>query len=104
MPSCAAVDVSPRIDTEVTATLTASDQPWFLPVCFNVTITSSDSSSQARSFRTKMNNIRIPEIQHLTAYNITVIPCNSFGCNDFCQHFAAKVPALPTEGTAHCVH
>ena len=88
------------MDSAVTATLTPSSIPWFLPVHFNITVTSSNFQIQTISSETNIN-INIAPIQTTMAYNISVIPCNSFGCNEGCQQYSM---ILPTEGITLIIH
>ena len=95
VPSCAVVDIGPPMASPVTAMLSASEHPWFLPVWFNVMVTSGD---QTKSFNTTVNKFNIYPIHHMTAYNISVIPCNAVGCHEDCLPYVATITTSPTEG------
>ena len=98
---CAVVNITSQMDSAVIATLTPSGIPWVLPVHFNITITSSNFQTWTINSKTN-NNINIAPIQPTMACNISVIPCNSFGCNEGCPQCI-----LPTEGITiaiRCMH
>ena len=89
------------MDSTLTATLSASDIPWFLPVRFNITVTSGNF--QTWSISSKMNiNINIASIQPMMAFNISVTPCNSNGCNEGCQQYSMTLPAVGITLIIHC--
>ena len=91
------------MDSAVTATLTPSGIPWFLPVHFNIIVTSSNFQIRTISSETNIN-INIAPIQTTMAYNISVTPCNSFGCNEGCQQYSMILPAEGITLIIPCMH
>ena len=94
-PSCA--DITSPVASSVTATWRALDHPWFLPVWFEVVIT---SGNQTKSINTTENKINISSIQHMTAYAISVTPCNTVGCREGCPPYEVNITTPPVNATA----
>ena len=105
LPSCAVVNIASQMHSAVTATLTPSDHPWFLPVFLNVTVTSSDFKPLAFSAKMK-KSINITPVQPKMAYNISVIPCNSLGCNKDCpvEQYVHIINISSTQGITYSVY
>ena len=97
VPSCAVVDITSPMASSATATWRALDHPWFLPVWFEVVIT---SGNQTKSINTTENKINISSIQHMTAYAISVTPCNTVGCHEGCPPYEVNITTPPFNATA----
>ena len=97
VPSCAVVDITSPMASSATATWRALDHPWFLPVWFEVVIT---SGNQTKSISTTENEISISSIQHMTAYAMSVTPCNTVGCHEGCPPYEVNITTPPVNATA----
>ena len=95
VPSCAVVNITSPVASSATATWRALDHPWFLPVWFEVMIT---SDNQTKSISTTENKINISSIQPMTAYAISVTPCNIIGCHEGCAPYVVHITTPPAKG------
>ena len=96
VPACPVVNIS-TADSSLTVTMSAGERPWLLPVWFQVLVSSGDCHT--RSFSTRLNKLSISPGQPRTASwdNISVVPCNSVGCNEGCPAYLTNNTTL--EGT-----
>ena len=97
VPSCAVVDITSPVASSATATWKALNHPWFLPVWFEEVVT---SGSQTKSISTTENEINISSLQHMTAYAISVTPCNTVGYREGCPPYVVNITTPPVNATA----